>query len=36
MLVNPAHPDAARIVVTDPRPVVWDERLFAMPLAGQS
>ncbi|MBY8605978.1 RES family NAD+ phosphorylase [Burkholderia arboris] len=36
VLVNPAHPDAARIVVTDPQPVVWDERLFIMPSAGQS
>ncbi|OXJ41148.1 hypothetical protein CFB82_00030 [Burkholderia sp. HI2714] len=36
VLVNPAHPDAARIVVTDPQPVVWDERLFIMPPAGQS
>ncbi|HHY6928202.1 TPA: RES family NAD+ phosphorylase [Burkholderia ambifaria] len=36
VLVNPAHPDAARIVVHEPQPVVWDERLFVMPLAGQS
>ncbi|MBU9607289.1 RES family NAD+ phosphorylase [Burkholderia multivorans] len=36
VLVNPAHPDAARIVVTDPRPVVWDERLFVMPPVGRS
>jgi RES domain-containing protein len=27
-LVNPAHPLAARILVGEPRPVVWDERLF--------
>ena len=36
VLVNPAHPDAARIVVNEPQPVVWDERLFVMPPAGQS
>ncbi|MGP8473860.1 RES family NAD+ phosphorylase [Burkholderia sp. PR2] len=36
VLVNPAHPDAARIVVTDPQPVVWDERLFVAPPAGRS
>ncbi|RQR37293.1 MULTISPECIES: RES family NAD+ phosphorylase [unclassified Burkholderia] len=36
VLVNPAHPDAARIVVADPKPVVWDERLFGMPPAGRS
>jgi RES domain-containing protein len=28
VLVNPAHPMAARIVVGEPSPVVWDERLF--------
>ncbi|KVE33171.1 RES family NAD+ phosphorylase [Burkholderia sp. TSV86] len=28
-LVNPAHPDAARLVVGAPQPVVWDARLFA-------
>lgn len=27
-LVNPAHPLFARILVGEPRPVVWDERLF--------
>jgi len=27
-MVNPAHPDAARIVVGAPEPVVWDARLF--------
>jgi RES domain-containing protein len=27
-LVNPAHPLAARILVGEPRPVIWDERLF--------
>ena len=28
VLVNPAHPFASRIAVSDPSPVVWDERLF--------
>lgn len=28
VLVNPAHPDAARIVVSEPEAVLWDERLF--------
>jgi RES domain-containing protein len=27
-MVNPAHPDAARIVVTAPQAVIWDARLF--------
>jgi RES domain-containing protein len=27
-LVNPAHPDAMHIDVTDPAPVIWDARLF--------
>ncbi len=35
VLVNPAHPDAARIVVSDPQ-TVWDERLFSVPPTGQS
>ena len=30
-LVNPAHPDAAKIVASEPQPVVWDERLFLLP-----
>ena len=30
-LVNPAHPDAARIVASEAQPVVWDERLFVLP-----
>ena len=30
-LVNPAHPDAARIVVGQPEPLEWDPRLFAIP-----
>ncbi|MGH7719204.1 MAG: RES family NAD+ phosphorylase [Gemmatimonadaceae bacterium] len=28
VLINPDHPDAARIVVSDPFPIPWDERLF--------
>ncbi|WP_321801985.1 RES family NAD+ phosphorylase [Burkholderia sp. BCC1988] len=36
VLVNLAHPDTARIIVTDPQPVVWDERLFAIPPVGRS
>nr|WP_314623489.1 RES family NAD+ phosphorylase [uncultured Noviherbaspirillum sp.] len=28
-VVNPAHPDAARITVAAAEPVVWDARLFA-------
>jgi RES domain-containing protein len=36
VLVNPAHPEATRIVVTEPQPVVWDERLFVMPTVGHS
>ncbi|KND54524.1 hypothetical protein BPUN_4411 [Candidatus Paraburkholderia kirkii] len=27
-VVNPAHPDAARLVASVPQPVVWDQRLF--------
>ncbi|KDR24576.1 hypothetical protein BG57_06155 [Caballeronia grimmiae] len=27
-VVNPAHPDASRLVVSAPQPVVWDQRLF--------
>ncbi len=27
-LVNPRHPDAARIQVSDPHEVIWDQRLF--------
>jgi RES domain-containing protein len=33
-LVNPAHPDAARIVISTPQQVVWDERLFVLPAEG--
>ena len=28
-LLNPAHPDFARITHSQPEPVAWDERLFA-------
>jgi RES domain-containing protein len=28
LLIDPAHPDAGRIVVSDPFPVPWDDRLF--------
>ena len=28
-VVNPAHPLAGSIVVSDPEPLVWDDRLFA-------
>ncbi|MBK3844174.1 RES family NAD+ phosphorylase [Paraburkholderia aspalathi] len=31
VLVNPAHPAAARLVVSAPQPVVWDRRLFSAP-----
>ncbi|MCG5075102.1 RES family NAD+ phosphorylase [Paraburkholderia tagetis] len=30
-LVNPTHPDAARIAVSEPQPVLWHERLFVLP-----
>ena len=30
-LVNPAHPDAARIVASAPMRVEWDPRLFGIP-----
>jgi RES domain-containing protein len=30
-LVNPAHPDAKHLSITEPQPVVWDERLFTKP-----
>jgi hypothetical protein len=32
--VNPAHPDAAKILVSTPQQVVWDERLFVLPAQG--
>jgi len=28
VMINPHHPDAARIAVSEPFPVPWDERLF--------
>ena len=28
VLINPLHPDAAQLVISDPFPVPWDERLF--------
>lgn len=30
-LVNPLHPDAARIRVRPPEPLAWDPRLFGIP-----
>lgn len=30
-LVNPAHPDAQRIIVSSPEPLEWDARLFGIP-----
>ncbi|MEX3630141.1 MAG: RES domain-containing protein [Burkholderia sp.] len=30
-LINPTHPDAARLAISDPQPVAWDARLFAAP-----
>jgi RES domain-containing protein len=29
VLLNPAHPNFARITHSQPEPVAWDERLFA-------
>jgi RES domain-containing protein len=28
-IVNPAHPDAARVEISEPRDVLWDRRLFS-------
>ena len=28
VIINPEHPDAGKITVSDPFPVPWDERLF--------
>jgi len=28
-LVKPTHPDAAKIKVSEPQPVLWDHRLFS-------
>ena len=33
-VINPAHPDAERIQVMPPDPVVWDPRLFGVPNPG--
>jgi RES domain-containing protein len=30
-VINPAHPDAGRIQVMPPDPLVWDPRLFGIP-----
>lgn len=27
-LVNPLHPDAKKLIVSDPKKVIWDKRLF--------
>ncbi|MEZ2311102.1 RES family NAD+ phosphorylase [Paraburkholderia sp. RCC_158] len=27
-VVNPAHPDAGRLTISAPQPVMWDQRLF--------
>jgi RES domain-containing protein len=27
-LVNPLHPDAKRLIVSEPQKVIWDKRLF--------
>lgn len=35
-LVNPLHPDACRIGVSEARPVLWDERLFVAPAGAPS
>ena len=29
VIVNPRHPDAARIAVSEMQPVIWDDRLFS-------
>lgn len=28
VLINPAHPDFGKITGSDPKPVIWDKRLF--------
>jgi len=33
-VINPAHPDAGRIQVMPPDPLVWDPRLFGIPSPG--
>lgn len=35
-LVNPLHPDAVRLVVARPEPVIWDRRLFTSTTARTS
>jgi RES domain-containing protein len=27
-LVNPAHPDAAKLIISSPEKIIWDKRLF--------
>jgi RES domain-containing protein len=34
-VVNPAHPEAARLVASAPQPVVWDQRLFVSGLRSE-
>lgn len=29
--INPAHPDAARIAISEPVPLIWGPRLFGVP-----
>ncbi|WP_124084102.1 RES family NAD+ phosphorylase [Burkholderia gladioli] len=31
VLVNPQHPGSGRITISEPQPVIWDERLFVSP-----
>jgi RES domain-containing protein len=33
-LINPMHPDAARLRVSAPQPLEWDPRLFGIPAPG--
>lgn len=35
-LVNPLHPHASRIVISEAQPVIWDARLFLAPAAGDA
>ncbi len=28
VLVNPLHPDAKKVIVSEPKKVIWDKRLF--------
>lgn len=34
-VVDPRHPDAARLLVSEPTPVIWDPRLFARGRRGE-